>query len=341
MINNSTKLTNIQKFYYLRSCLTDEALRTIKEIKVSACNYDSAWSSLKQRFDNKRLIIKAHVQGILKIKRLDIPTCSSKNQEVVLATAIVLVADSQGNYYLGRALLDSGSQLNFISQSFAAALGIQQVKTSTSIIGIGNSNTSAKYSVRTTIESRFGNFEEELELLVLKRIAHDLPTSSIHKEFNIPNEVNLADKHFYKSRGIDLLIGASIFFNAIIEGHIKLGSNLPVLQNTEFGWIVSGTMTSGKSREIETTSITTIAHCNIAALNDLENLISSFWGIEELPIEKSKTFEEDACEQHYTNHVKRQSDGRFIVSLPFSTDPTITLGDSKEHAIKRVFGTKI
>ncbi|XP_075210326.1 uncharacterized protein LOC142317656 [Lycorma delicatula] len=265
-----------------------------------------------------------------------VATCSSKNQEVILATAIMLVADFQGNYYPGCALLDSGSQSNFISQSFAAALGIQQVKTSTSVICIGNSNTSAKYSVRTTTKSRFGNFEEELELLVLKRIAYDLPTSSIHKKFNIPNEVNLADKHFYKCRGIELLIGASIFYNTIIEGQIKHGSNLPVLQNTEFGWIVSRTITSGKSREIEINSITTITHCSIAALNNLEDLISSFWRIEELPIERSKTFEEEACEQNYTNHVKRQSDGRFIVSLPFFTDPTITLGDSKEHAIKRL-----
>lgn len=72
-IHNSSNLTDIQKFYYLRSCLKAEALNTIKEIKVSAGNYESPWTLLKQRFKNTRLIIKVHIQGILTFKRLDKP----------------------------------------------------------------------------------------------------------------------------------------------------------------------------------------------------------------------------------------------------------------------------
>lgn len=561
MIHNSTKLTEIQKFYYLRSCLTDEALKMIKEIKISSNNYDSAWTLLKRRYKNNRLIIKAHVQGILNFKRLEnssaaglrnlhdtitnhltalknlgepvdnwstllvfvitkmldsetrdhweayhakhmintrdeelpgansidyhpqpyssnmllnfiqeqsmiqevreesrpqnrklpvrdspnnsrfvpfinktachtvsaskrqcgicnedhatyackelsnlsssqrhskvrklklclnclrsghktiqcksphcckhcnkrhhssihienfhsftkhdpkpdkskpsdtanitVSACSNYNEEVILATAIILTTDSQGITYPCRALLDSGSQSNFISQSLASSLGLKHIKLHTSVTGIGNMGVSANFGVHTTIKSNFENYEENLDFLVLSKITNDLPNSSITTELKIPKDIRLADDRFFQSRSVDILLGASVFYNILKEGHIKLGDNLPILQNTVFGWIVSGKVSSCQSTH-RTHSALTVKHNT--SEDRLEDLITAFWEIEDTCKHHTKTYEEQACDRHYTSNVKRQTDGRFIVKLPFANDPTVALGKSKVYAIQR------
>ena len=57
---------------------------------------------------------------------------------VVLATAVVQIKDSRGNYYPARALLDSGSQINLISEEIAQKLRLEKDDSELSIIGVGN-----------------------------------------------------------------------------------------------------------------------------------------------------------------------------------------------------------
>ena len=97
---------------------------------------------------------------------------------MILATAIILITDSQGVAYPFRALLDSGSQSNFICQSLASSLGLKHNKAHTSVYGIGSSGVSAKFSVLPKIKSKFNNYEEYLDFLVLSKITNDL--SLIH-----------------------------------------------------------------------------------------------------------------------------------------------------------------
>jgi len=44
---------------------------------------------------------------------------AKEGSRVILATAMVLVQDSLGSYRIGRALLDSCSQVNFMTEAFA------------------------------------------------------------------------------------------------------------------------------------------------------------------------------------------------------------------------------
>ncbi|XP_017467393.1 PREDICTED: uncharacterized protein LOC108359838 [Rhagoletis zephyria] len=53
---------------------------------------------------------------------------NSSSDNVILATAMILVRDSSGDYRLGKALLDSCSQVNFITEEFAQRLSLPKSK---------------------------------------------------------------------------------------------------------------------------------------------------------------------------------------------------------------------
>ena len=147
---------------------------------------------------------------------------SSNSEEVILAAAIVLITDAQGAAYSCRALLDSGSQSNFNSQSLALALGLKQSRTATTVTGIGNTEMPAKFSVHTKIKSRFNNYEENLNMLILKKIVSDLPVSSITTSLNNPSNLELADEKYFLSRRIDI---TSIFYDIMQDGQLQLGKS--------------------------------------------------------------------------------------------------------------------
>lgn len=70
----TTSLTKVQKFYYLKSCLRDEALNLIETIQVTEANYDTAWQLLYDRYENKALLIHNHIRALF-----DYPTIDTEN----------------------------------------------------------------------------------------------------------------------------------------------------------------------------------------------------------------------------------------------------------------------
>ncbi|XP_039967850.1 uncharacterized protein LOC120779574 [Bactrocera tryoni] len=66
---------------------------------------------------------------------------ASMPDRVMLATAVIQVRTSYGEYLPARALLDSGSQVNFMTEDLAQKLRIRRQHKTLNIIGIGNSNT--------------------------------------------------------------------------------------------------------------------------------------------------------------------------------------------------------
>lgn len=61
LINEDTNLNKIQKFYYLKSCLKGGAEAVISSLAVTNDNYDIAWSILKERFQNDKMIIHSYL----------------------------------------------------------------------------------------------------------------------------------------------------------------------------------------------------------------------------------------------------------------------------------------
>lgn len=67
-------MSDIEKFYYLQSLLKEKAAEIIKSIETTTANYHEAWSSVKERFDNKRWIIQKHIRAIF-----DTPAVTKEN----------------------------------------------------------------------------------------------------------------------------------------------------------------------------------------------------------------------------------------------------------------------
>lgn len=67
IIHNNNTLITTQKFYYLRSCLSGDAARALDTLEASNANYDIAWNILKERFENKGIIIHNHVKALFEL----------------------------------------------------------------------------------------------------------------------------------------------------------------------------------------------------------------------------------------------------------------------------------
>lgn len=64
LIHSASEIPCIQKFQYLRSALKGDALKLIESLTITANNYGIAWESLLNRYSNKYLLKKKHLQAI-------------------------------------------------------------------------------------------------------------------------------------------------------------------------------------------------------------------------------------------------------------------------------------
>lgn len=67
LIHADTSIPDIQKFHYLKSCLSGKAAKIIQSLSISANSYTIAWNMLKEKYDNKRYIIHQHIKGIVNL----------------------------------------------------------------------------------------------------------------------------------------------------------------------------------------------------------------------------------------------------------------------------------
>ncbi|KAJ8977628.1 hypothetical protein NQ317_010249 [Molorchus minor] len=277
------------------------------------------------------------------------PRARSKNTRthILLATAMVNLITKNGSKISARALLDSGSQTGFITTRLYERLGsICSYENTFHIGGIANSITQVNTMVDLTLESQANyNYRINTSFAVLDKITCRLPQVQVDTtKINIPSYFILADPNYYKTSEIDLLIAADIYFEMILPGMIKLGSNLPILQNTKLGWLVCGAapVSSGQVTRVKaSTSIATeTEHLGVnlfCASGDLDvnKIIPKFWQLEEVTNKQFLSVDDKLCEQRFLESYKRLDNGAFQVNLPLRQKKDyLKLGNSFESATK-------
>ena len=65
MVHENSGLNEIQKLYYLKNCLKEETEEIISSLELTEGNYKVALQLLKDRYDNKRVIIQKHVRTLM------------------------------------------------------------------------------------------------------------------------------------------------------------------------------------------------------------------------------------------------------------------------------------
>nr|CAI5835101.1 unnamed protein product [Callosobruchus analis] len=257
----------------------------------------------------------------------------SNNQanHILLSTAYVKVFDTAGKEYDCRVLLDSGSQSNFISEDLCQQLKLTKTKTNLTIIGVNQNKTQINYQTVIEIHSKYNSFKTKLTCLIVPQITEKLPLVSFEAQpLNIPSNIKLADPAFNISENIDILIGSSVFWSLLTAGQLSLGKQKPTLQKTQLGWIIAGPLSF---QQVSNVSVSNFSQIEIS---NLQNQVQKFWSLEEIKPHLNLTREEQEVESHFNETTRRDSSGRFIVSLP-KHESISTLGESRNTAMKRFY----
>lgn len=332
--NTFRQLSNEEKYKIVKNnklcinCLSNKHM--IKDCHSHGCNICGRWhhtllhrnNETSQDHVNRRpeqLQQQRNVQATYhSFKELPI-TC------VLLATAQVKIKDCNGKARICRALLDCGSQSNFITESTVRRLGLVQTRNRVPITGINNATSVTNYKVELEMSSMTTEYTSIMNCLVLPRITSNMPMNDIDiSTWEFPEDVVLADKEFHKSGPIDILLGAETFFEILTPGRHEC-KGLPVLQNTKLGYILSGKIHNDYVKRYK-------KHCHalFVQTDSLNHLMERFWSIEEMntPI---LTKEEKACEEHFQLCTRRLETGRYEVRLPLK-DSCDKLGESYDNA---------
>ncbi|XP_046382360.1 uncharacterized protein LOC124153308 [Ischnura elegans] len=256
-----------------------------------------------------------------------LPCQGEVSTTVLLSTAVVWVHDSRGSPHLCRALLDSGSQANFMTKRMAQLLRLNRKAGAIGITGIGGSSARSAQIVQTTIKSRTTAYKADINCLVLPKITSEIPAIPVDiSNWNPPSNLQLADPGFNITQAVDLLIGAELFLEILCIGQIRASPIAPILQKTTLGWILSG--------RIRTNEASSSSSCHFSVETNLEDQVKNFWKLEECKPASKFSAEEVKCEEHFKKNTTRGADGRFIVRLPIKGDIS-HLGDSEQIANRR------
>ncbi|XP_055527680.1 uncharacterized protein LOC129720254 [Wyeomyia smithii] len=243
-------------------------------------------------------------------------TCSS-NLAQATKTVLLLTA------------VDSGSQVNFVTEDMANRLGLPKKHANVPIVGINALRSHARDKITLKFKSRVSNFQASLECLITPKVTGTIPVSKINTtHWNLPEGVVLADPGLNTPQKVDLLVGAELFFDILKPSQLSLDDNLPQLRDTHLGWIASGVIVEPQMSNIS------VQHVNHTSLEDIERMMQQFWKIEEVSDVPKLSTEKMACETHFLSTYQRDEGGRFIVRLPFNENAS-KLGDCRALALKR------
>jgi hypothetical protein len=252
-----------------------------------------------------------------------VPTTSYCTQtlfkRVILSTAVIKVLDQKCRIQELRALLDGGSESNFITQHAVEKLGCKTESITLLVVGINEAVTTINRRTVIQLQSKHTGFKSSLQCLVIPKITQNIPLVSFSAtSFEIPKNLKLADPQFHISRPIDLLIGNELFMRLLSVGQISSKTpNGPIFQKTQLGWIIGGTLPMA-------TAPTSVCHVS----QSVEQQIHKFWQIEEVDHKTSLSADDQYCEKYFQASTRRDHSRRFMVKLPFKHDPP-NLGISK------------
>ncbi|CAG9118488.1 unnamed protein product [Plutella xylostella] len=278
----------------------------------------------------------------------------------------VKIIGRDGTEYHVRALLDSCSQVSFVSSKLVKLLGGKPKSSDLNIIGITNKQSTIKACIPIEIQSLRSPYKTTITCQIVESVTCNLPQNKINLTgIQIPKNVVLADEKFYEPGEINMLISSDVVFQTLLLQTEPIKIELPEqppspaqppstasgpqsestsdstapaprrylsIINTEFGHIVGGNIPCHLA---QAASHKVVLKCTLAPLNDT---IAQFWNTEKVPeIFSEKSSEQELCEEVFQSTVKLE-DNKFQVALPLKlplSEVNDALGDSFHFAHKR------
>lgn len=255
------------------------------------------------------------------------------SKSVLLATAMIGVFDKNGSVIMLRALLDQGSQSAFITEQAAQTLRISRRSIHAIISGIGAKTQVSKQAIELSLFPRFeSDFIITTHAIILPKLTEINPFEHEENDFEFLDNITLADPSFLRDSDIDIVLGAAEYARVIKSGLIKSEKKPLIAQNSELGWLVSGTATDRLSNYNVVSMVTNV---------ELTEKLDKFFENDEFinnDDRETLTEEESMCEEHYARTHHRDEDGRYVVSMPFKNGiEKPDLGNSRRTATASLF----
>lgn len=70
MVHSNENVQEFQKSFYLKAALSRDAAEVLKCFEISANNYQIAWECLNERFNNKWIMVQAHIKAIFDLEKI-------------------------------------------------------------------------------------------------------------------------------------------------------------------------------------------------------------------------------------------------------------------------------
>ncbi|XP_015119293.1 uncharacterized protein LOC107042661 [Diachasma alloeum] len=179
------------------------------------------------------------------------------------------------------------------------------------------------------LHSRGGKLVCQAEAIVLAHLTDYVPVAEPFDRWSILDGLQLADPNYSITRFIDIILGVDVYSQIIQPGLRRESLDRPIVQQTFFGWILSGkNQTEGVSEQL-------MSSFHISADDELHNLIKGFWIQQEefleVPNETDSSGAE--CEEYFRSTWTGDETVRYVVKLPFKCAVGL-LGNSRHLALK-------
>ncbi|XP_062710206.1 uncharacterized protein LOC134288676 [Aedes albopictus] len=179
------------------------------------------------------------------------------------------------------------------------------------ISGIGNTKR-VEHEAYVSVSYRISSFSVKCSMLILPEIIVKLQQFPVDtSQWSISEHVDLADPTFAVTTNIDMIMSTTHFFRVLHYGRISLGNDLPLLQNTEFEWVISGGYMLENHDHEDPHNWQFSNPCTI------DELVNRFWQLEE--VQQSK------------------ADGRYVIKLPKREELLPQLNNNWYNATRRFF----
>lgn len=158
----------------------------------------------------------------------------------LVPTAIVVLTNAFNEEIPARAILDTGSKFNVITESLARLLYIEPRDSHRQVSVTNEKKLECVREVQVELSSRYSDFKRSIAC----EIASKLHTSIPYRDINFKNieempKSFLADPKFYIKGRIDMIIGVDVTTESFLNKSRALLNGI-YFKETAFGWVATG-----------------------------------------------------------------------------------------------------
>ncbi|XP_044574061.1 uncharacterized protein LOC123258254 [Drosophila ananassae] len=158
-----------------------------------------------------------------------------------LPTVMVNVRNAKGDLVACRLLLDTGSELSYISERCIQTLGLARTPSRILVSGISSTKADTTRGCSTiSIQSRISQDQLVVQAHVLGKITTSLERQTIDASvLQVFNDLQLADSQFSTNAPIDILLGSEHVWSVITGRKIYDNKGKLIAISSIFGWLES------------------------------------------------------------------------------------------------------